>query len=70
VRIVNPGALGGLRKEPRSFCIVDLDAVMWNLSQCRLLEMMDYDTLCAYLLQKPGSRRDMPFGPDVLVLKF
>ena len=24
VRIVNPGALGGLRKGPRSFCIVDL----------------------------------------------
>jgi hypothetical protein len=29
VRIVNPGALGGLGKEPRSFCVVDLgtDAV-------------------------------------------
>lgn len=26
VRIVNPGALGGLGKEPRSFCIVDLQA--------------------------------------------
>lgn len=26
VRIVNPGALGGLRKGPRSFCIVDLTA--------------------------------------------
>lgn len=25
-RIVNPGALGGLGKESRSFCIVDLDA--------------------------------------------
>jgi uncharacterized protein len=25
-RIVNPGALGGLGREPRSFCIVDLDA--------------------------------------------
>jgi len=25
-RIVNPGALGGLGKEPRSFCVVDLDA--------------------------------------------
>jgi hypothetical protein len=25
VRIVNPGALGGLGREPRSFCIVDLD---------------------------------------------
>jgi hypothetical protein len=24
VRIVNPGALGGVRKGPRSFCIVDL----------------------------------------------
>ena len=30
---------------------------------------MDYDTLCAYLEQKPGARRDMPFGPDVLVIK-
>jgi hypothetical protein len=26
VRIVNPGALGGLSKESRSFCIVDLNA--------------------------------------------
>jgi putative phosphoesterase len=26
VHIVNPGALGGLGREPRSFCIVDLDA--------------------------------------------
>ena len=25
-RIVNPGALGGLGREPRTFCIVDLDA--------------------------------------------
>lgn len=25
-RIVNPGALGGLNKQPRTFCIVDLDA--------------------------------------------
>ena len=25
-RIVNPGALGGLKKGPRSFCLVDLDA--------------------------------------------
>ena len=25
-RIINPGALGGLGKESRSFCIVDLDA--------------------------------------------
>ena len=26
VRIVNPGALGGLGREPRTFCIVDLEA--------------------------------------------
>jgi uncharacterized protein len=26
VRIVNPGALGGLSRGPRSFCIVDLEA--------------------------------------------
>lgn len=26
VRIVNPGALGGMGREPHSFCIVDLDA--------------------------------------------
>lgn len=26
VHIVNPGALGGLGREPRSFCVVDLDA--------------------------------------------
>ena len=26
VRVVNPGALGGLSKEPRSFCIVNLAA--------------------------------------------
>ncbi len=26
VRVVNPGALGGLGREPRTFCIVDLDA--------------------------------------------
>lgn len=25
VRIVNPGALGGLKRSPRSFCIVDLN---------------------------------------------
>jgi predicted DNA-binding protein (MmcQ/YjbR family) len=31
--------------------------------------MMDYDSLCAYLLLKPGARRDMPFGADVLVIK-
>jgi predicted DNA-binding protein (MmcQ/YjbR family) len=30
---------------------------------------MDYDALCAYLLQKPGARKDMPFGPDGLVFK-
>ena len=30
---------------------------------------MDYDTLCAYLEQKPGARRDMPFGPEILVIK-
>ena len=26
VRIVNPGALGGLGREPRTYCVVDLDA--------------------------------------------
>lgn len=26
VRIINPGALGGLGREPRTFCIVDLDS--------------------------------------------
>lgn len=26
VRVINPGALGGLQKENRSFCIVDLNA--------------------------------------------
>jgi len=25
VRVVNPGALGGLGREPRSFCVVDLE---------------------------------------------
>lgn len=30
---------------------------------------MNYDALCEYLDQKPGSRRDMPFGPDALVFK-
>jgi predicted DNA-binding protein (MmcQ/YjbR family) len=30
---------------------------------------MDYDTLCSYLENKPGARRDMPFGPDTLVIK-
>lgn len=30
---------------------------------------MDYDELCQYLESKPGARRDMPFGPDALVIK-
>ncbi len=30
---------------------------------------MNYETLCKYLDQKPGARRDMPFGPDSLVYK-
>lgn len=30
---------------------------------------MNYDALCAYLEGKPGARRDMPFGVDVLVFK-
>ena len=30
---------------------------------------MDYETLCDYLAIKPGARRDMPFGTDVLVFK-
>lgn len=30
---------------------------------------MDYETLCEYLESKPGTRRDMPFGPDALVFK-
>lgn len=30
---------------------------------------MNYETLCEYLDQKPGARRDMPFGPDSLVYK-
>jgi predicted DNA-binding protein (MmcQ/YjbR family) len=30
---------------------------------------MDYENLCDYLEHKPGARRDMPFGPDVLVFK-
>jgi uncharacterized protein len=33
VRIVNPGALGGLGREPRSFCIVDLDAEVVEFHQ-------------------------------------
>lgn len=32
-RIVNPGALGGLGRDPRSFCIVDLDAEMVEFIQ-------------------------------------
>ncbi len=30
---------------------------------------MDYDSLCDYLENKPGARRDMPFGPDAVVFK-
>jgi len=30
---------------------------------------MDYETLCQFLEQKTGARRDMPFGPDALVFK-
>lgn len=30
---------------------------------------MDYKTICEYLDGKPAARRDMPFGPDVLVFK-
>ena len=30
---------------------------------------MDYDSLCTYLESKPGDRRDMPFGSEVLVFK-
>lgn len=30
---------------------------------------MDYDSLCTYLENKPGARRDMPFGADALVFK-
>lgn len=30
---------------------------------------MNYDTLCDYLDQKLGTRRDMPFGTDALVFK-
>ena len=30
---------------------------------------MDYESLCAYLENIPGARRDMPFGPDALVFK-
>ena len=31
--------------------------------------MILYEALCQYLDQKPGARRDMPFGPDALVFK-
>ncbi|MFN2304874.1 MAG: MmcQ/YjbR family DNA-binding protein [Anaerolineales bacterium] len=31
--------------------------------------MMEYEALCAYLENKPGTRRDMPFGTDALVFK-
>jgi predicted DNA-binding protein (MmcQ/YjbR family) len=41
---------------------------MFNLSWCEL-EVMNYDVLCAYLIQKTGARRDMPFGSEVLVFK-
>jgi predicted DNA-binding protein (MmcQ/YjbR family) len=30
---------------------------------------MDFETLRAYLLQKPGATEDTPFGPDTLVIK-
>jgi len=30
---------------------------------------MEYENLCKVLDTKPGSRRDMPFGPDSLVYK-
>ena len=30
---------------------------------------MEYEELCQYLESKPGARRDMPFGPDALVIK-
>jgi len=30
---------------------------------------MDYKTLCDYMENKPGTRRDMPFGPDAVVFK-
>lgn len=30
---------------------------------------MNYETLCAYLDQKPDAHRDMPFGSETLVYK-
>lgn len=42
--------------------------MLFNLLRCKL-EIMEYDVLCAYLMQKPSARRDMPFGADVLVFK-
>jgi predicted DNA-binding protein (MmcQ/YjbR family) len=30
---------------------------------------MDFETLCAYLENKPAARQDMSFGTDVLVFK-
>ncbi len=30
---------------------------------------MEYEALCQYLENKPGARRDMPFGADALVFK-
>jgi predicted DNA-binding protein (MmcQ/YjbR family) len=30
---------------------------------------MEYEALCQYLENKPGTRRDMPFGADALVFK-
>jgi len=33
------------------------------------MSRVDYKALCQYLESKPGSRRDMPFGPDALVYK-
>jgi len=40
-RVINPGALGGTRREPRSFCILDLEA-----GEARFIE-----------LQEEGDRR-------------
>ncbi len=30
---------------------------------------MEYEALCRYLENKPGARREMPFGADTLVFK-
>lgn len=30
---------------------------------------MNYESLCSYLENKPGVRRDMPFGAEALVFK-